>query len=113
MTLTPMIFVTAIDRSLAFYTALGDFTVLKQSDVWAEVSVGTGATIALHAAEQLPEETRRLGLNLNTEGPLENLVARLKQQGITSEAGIREEDFGRFVVFRDPDGLSVQIDERV
>lgn len=75
--------------------------------------MGTGATIALHAAEQLPEETRRLGLNLNTEGPAGKPCSALKQQGITSEAGIREEAFGRFVVFRDPDGLSVQINERV
>lgn len=94
MTLMLMIFVTDIDLSLAFYTALGDFTVLEQSDAWAEVGVGTGAVVALHAAEQLPEETARLGLNLNTEEPLEGLVPRLAGQGITSKMGITEEVSG-------------------
>lgn len=113
MTLMPMIFVTDIERSVAFYTTLGDFTVLEQSDGWSEIGVGAGAVIALHAAEQLPHETARLGLNLNTAEPLEKVVARLGEQGVTSAAGISEEDFGRAVVFYDPDGLSVQINERV
>lgn len=112
MTLMPMIFVTDMSRSLAFYTALGDFTVLERSDAWSEVSVGAGAIIALHTAEPLPEETARLGLNFNTEEPLEELTERLERQGVTTEAGISREDFGRFVVFHDPDGLSVQINER-
>lgn len=113
MTLMPMIFVTDMDRSVKFYTALGGFDVLEQSDAWSELSVGAGAVIALHAADQLPHETARLGLNLNTEEPLEKVVARLREQGVTTAAGIREEDFGRAVVFHDPDGLSVQINERV
>ena len=113
MTLMPMIFVTEMDRSIEFYTALGEFDVLEQSDAWAEVGVGAGAIVALHAADPLPEATARLGLNLNTEEPLEKVVARLREQGITSAAGISEEDFGRAVVFHDPDGLSVQINERV
>lgn len=113
MTLMPMIFVTDIGRSAAFYAALDDFTILEQSDAWSELSVGAGAVIALHAAEQLPHETARLGLNLNTKEPLEEVVARLEKQGITAAAGISEEDFGRTVVFYDPDGLSVQINERV
>lgn len=112
MILMPMVFVTNMKRSLEFYTALGSFKALAQSDVWSEISVGAEAVIALHAAEHLPEETERLGLNLTTKEPLEEVVARLEQQGITSKAGILEEDFGRAVVFHDPDGLSVQINER-
>ena len=43
MTLMPMIFVTEMNRSFEFYTALGEFNVLEQSDAWAEVGVGAGA----------------------------------------------------------------------
>ena len=112
MTLMPIVYVTNIDRSLEFYTALGDFNVTSRSEMWSEVRVGERATLALHKAESLPEDKPTvLELSFRTQERLEGVVERLKDSGIMPEGGIKEEDFGRVVVFKDPDGLFVQINE--
>ena len=112
MTLMPIVYVTDMDRSLEFYTALGNFDVTSRSEMWSEVRVGERAVVALHKAESLPEgQPTVLELSFTTQERLEGVVERLKHSGITSEGGIKEEDFGRLVVFKDPDGLFVQISE--
>ncbi len=80
--------------------------------MWSEVRVGERATLALHKAESLPEDKPKgLELNFTTQERLEGVLERLERSGIAPEGGIKEEDFGRVVVFKDPDGLFVQINE--
>jgi catechol-2,3-dioxygenase len=52
-----------------------------------------------------------VALGLLATEPLEAVVERLQQRGISLARGIADETFGRSVVVQDPDGLRIQISE--
>ena len=108
MKLMPIVYVTDMDRSVAFYRAFCD-SIRSQSPMWTEFSIGD-AGLALHYSASLPA-TSRLELSFVTAAPLEQVVSYLKGQGVALEREITDEAFGRSIRVTDPDGLSIQVNE--
>jgi predicted lactoylglutathione lyase len=113
MKLMPIVYITDMNRSIAFYESLGLKTSAKQrNDYWTELSLGD-AILALHKDHDLPDphKNQRLMLTLVTHDPLETLVERLQRAGIQPARAIADEAFGRSLLLHDPDGLPVQINQ--
>jgi catechol 2,3-dioxygenase-like lactoylglutathione lyase family enzyme len=109
--LMPLVYVSDIDRAVAFYAAFGMEPVAKsRRDHWAELRLGD-ATHALHAADPLPPPTDRVVLCLEAREPLEALVERLADAGVAPSRPTTDEAFGRSLEVTDPDGLVVQVNE--
>ncbi len=111
MKLVPIVYVTDMERSLAWYRSLlPEAELVSTSPYWSELSLGEAASLALHGIERIDPGTQ-VELSLATTRPLEQLVADLTAAGITPHRGIADEAFGRSVLFRDPDGLVIQVNE--
>ena len=107
MILMPVVYVTDMERAVAFYESLG-FAVETRSRTsrWAELRAGDGAVLALHHAERLPEP--RLELALVATEPLADVEERHRD---SLARPITDEAFGRALVLRDPDGLEIWVNE--
>lgn len=105
----PIVYISDMARSLPFYQALG-FQVHHEGQVWSELRLGE-ARLALHTTETLPGGPLRIELAFATYIPLEALMSRLSEAGISIENEINDEAFGRSLLLRDPDGLPLQINE--
>jgi catechol 2,3-dioxygenase-like lactoylglutathione lyase family enzyme len=112
MRLVPIIYVTDIQRAVAFYSALGaDVGPTGINAYWTEMTLH-GSTFALHIHGAFGDVcAQRLGLSLIAEQPLETIAAGLAEHAIHLDRGITDESFGRSMVVRDPDGLAIQINE--
>jgi catechol 2,3-dioxygenase-like lactoylglutathione lyase family enzyme len=115
MYLMPIVYVSDVQRSLAFYRGLGLRPRPGIDPVyWAELTLGD-ATLALHkAADGSATGTGPAGtvdLCFLACEPLDDLVARWAAAEIAPSRGIKEEPFGRSVQVRDPDGLVIQVNE--
>jgi predicted lactoylglutathione lyase len=113
MKLMPIVYVTGMNRSIAFYEALGlKVSARQRNDYWTELSLGD-AILALHKDHDLPDphQHQRMMLTFVTHEPLEQLVERLDRAGVRPARGIADEAFGRSLLLHDPDGLPVQINE--
>ena len=108
----PIVYVTDMDRAVAFYGALG-FAADPQasSPMWTELKAGERAVLALHrdAAPATPERLR-VELALVATAPLEAVSRDLAARGIAC-GPIVDEAFGRSMLGRDPDGLEIQINQ--
>ncbi len=111
MKMMPIVYVTNMEKSVAFYEALGlKAKTQDRSGMWFELSLGD-AILALHYAETLPEQTgQRLQLTFVSPAPLEDLVSSLNRHNVKLDA-IVDEAFGRSFKVYDPDGLMIQINE--
>jgi catechol 2,3-dioxygenase-like lactoylglutathione lyase family enzyme len=106
----PVVYVTNMERAIAFYETLGLRVSVKQrNDIWTELALGD-AILALHRVDTLPSGSGRIELTFLSE-ELDALSARLKAADVTFERDISDEAFGRSMAVRDPDGLYVQINE--
>jgi catechol 2,3-dioxygenase-like lactoylglutathione lyase family enzyme len=100
--LMPIVYVTDMERSIAFYASLG-FEIAHRGSHWSELRAGDGATLALHLADH-----SGLELALTSREPLERV--RDEHDGALAR-GIADEAFGRSLVLEDPDGLRLQVNE--
>ena len=105
----PIVYVTDMARSLAFYEALGA-AVKNGGAVWSELRFGTAA-LALHLADSLPQGGQRLALAMAAQRPLEAIITTLQKANIELTQEIVDEAFGRSLTVHDPDGLPIQINE--
>ncbi len=111
MKLTPLVYVTDMDRSIAFYTSLLPAAkIVTTSPYWTELLVGE-ATLALHIAESVDHAGDGMGLGLDAATPLEDVLTQLGEADITPSGEICDQPFGRSVTVKDPDGLVIQINE--
>jgi len=111
MKLTPLVYVTDMERSIEFYTRLlPGATIATTSPYWTELLVG-GATLALHLAGEVDHDDDGMGLGLDASASLEDVVAQLELSGIAPSGEICTQPFGRSVGVTDPDGLVIQINE--
>lgn len=99
----PIVYVTDMDASLAFYESLG-FEIMSRSEMWSRLRAGDGAVLALHGAG--PEGAAQVELALVAEEPLERVAER-----VPPRRGIADEAFGRSLVVEDPDGMRIQVNE--
>jgi catechol 2,3-dioxygenase-like lactoylglutathione lyase family enzyme len=102
MILMPIVYVTDMDRSLEFYASLG-FEVQQRGTHWSELRAGDGAVLALHLAQKSGVE-----LTLTATDRLEDVAAA---HADAVARPIADEAFGRSFVLRDPDGLTLQVNE--
>jgi predicted lactoylglutathione lyase len=109
LTPVPIVYVTDMSASLAFYKALG-FKAQHEGEMWSELR-SSAARLALHGAESLPTGQLRVELSLTAHDKLETVMDRLQEAGVTVTNEIADEAFGRSLPIRDPDGLPIQINE--
>jgi len=108
LTIMPIVYVRDVERAVAFYRLLGfELKAMSRSGKWAELALGD-AILALHQAGHGPPQ---LELSLVSREPLEKLVQRFGEAGISIVRPITDEEFGRSLVIRGPDGLEIQINE--
>ncbi|MBV9719308.1 MAG: VOC family protein [Candidatus Eremiobacteraeota bacterium] len=102
------IFVSNMDAAIDFYTGtLGLKLTNRFGDAWATVEAGKGLTIGLHpASPQYPAPGTKgaMALGLEIDEPIETVVARLSQKGVSIKGSITEADAGKFASLEDPDG---------
>ena len=108
MQLQTVVYVTDMDRSIAFYEHLGFTIAYRGGPVWTAFEGADGA-LALHTVEEMPEPGR-VALGLVADRPLEEIIEALAEHSIEF-APIESPSFGRSAVVRDPDGLPIQINE--
>jgi catechol 2,3-dioxygenase-like lactoylglutathione lyase family enzyme len=96
----PIVYVKDMDASLAFYESLG-FDVEMRSSMWSRLRAADGAALALHGEVDGNAGSVELAMNADDLEPLADRddVAR----------GIADEAFGRSIVLRDPNGLTIQV----
>ena len=104
MRLQPIIYVTDMDRSEAWYRQLLGTDPAAASPHWTSFAVGDGQ-LALHATD-VAEARGPVELSLIADEPLEQIAQRV---GFTDP--ITDEAFGRSLKLVDPDGCSVQVNE--
>ena len=109
MKLQPIIYTKNTAAAVDWYTRVLGTEPGYRSDMWTSFGAGD-ATLGIHLVEALPPEGR-VALSLVATEPLEALVDRLQAAGVEPVEPIREQPFGRSVLFRDPDGTPVQINE--
>jgi catechol 2,3-dioxygenase-like lactoylglutathione lyase family enzyme len=106
----PIVYVTDMERSLAWYRAvIPNAAVVSSSPFWTELSID-GAALALHSTES-PTPGTQVGLTFATPVPLEDVAITLSGAGIEPAREISDEPFGRSMVLEDPDGLRIQVNE--
>lgn len=112
MLVMPIVYVTNMAASLAFYGALGfSERQRSRSDGWVEME-GEGGLLALHLSQgKKPVAGGRVELCFVATSRLESLRDDLAAAGITSLGPVLDEAFGRAMIVTDPDGLELQINE--
>lgn len=108
MQLQTVVYVTDMERSIAFYEYLGFTVEYRGGPVWTAFKGADGA-LALHTVEEMPEPGR-VALGLVADRPLEEIIESLAGHSIEASR-IEAQSFGRSTVVRDPDGLPIQINE--
>ena len=105
----PIVYVTEMARSLAFYQALGA-AVKHQGSMWSELRFGDTA-LALHLVDSVSHEGLSVALAMVAGRPLEAIIIALQKARIPLTQEIVDEAFGRSLTVHDPDGLPIQINE--
>ena len=114
MKVRPIHFVPDIAAAVRFYEALGLTTdASARSGHWIELAA-SGGELGLHDAAKAADGEGRTGvmLGLVADEPLEDVEARLRAAGFPPEGEIVDQEWGRSLFVRAPDGAVLQIDEQ-
>ncbi len=107
-------FVPDVDEALRFYEALG-LTVQARARTghWIELAA-SGGELSLHDTTTVADGQGREGMLVSfiTEEPLETLERRLLEAGFPPQGTVVDQEWGRSLFVRAPDGTVVQIDEQ-
>ncbi len=102
------VFVSNMDRAVEFYThVLGLKLTNRFGDQWATVEAGKGLTIGLHpASSKYPAPGTKGGmmLGLEIDEPVDGVVARLSEKGVSIKGSVMRDESGNFAHLEDPDG---------
>lgn len=111
-----IVFVSEMDRSVAFYRDILGFPLTHQSHKWTEFAAN-GVTLALHLADvadhkhthaTTPAGHCQLGLTVSN---LDEFHAELVAKGVTCQQPPEEEHFGKLAVYAGPDGMLFSVAE--
>lgn len=108
------VMVSDMDRAVRFYTeVLGLKLTQRFGNHWASIQSPGGLVIGLHpASEQSPAGREgSITIGFQVEGPIEQVVERLKQQGVNFRGPIVDDDPVRIANFGDPDGNELYLAE--
>lgn len=104
-----IVYTAQMEQAVRWYRAFLGREPDHASDMWTVFSIGD-ARVALHHSDEPPAESR-IALSIVSDLPLETVIQRLAEHGIEPSETIRSQPFGRSVVFRDPGGLSIQVNQ--
>ena len=107
-------FVPDVLKAERFYEALGLRTdVRSRTGTWVEL-LAAGGELDLHDSASAADGEGRDGFALNfvTDEPLEAVARRLREAGFPPDGDVVDEEWGRSLFVRAPDGSVVQIDEQ-
>jgi len=110
----PIHFVPDLADAMRFYEALGLRSQARsRSGHWVELTAA-GGELGLHDAAIAADGEGRSGIALNfvADEALETIEQRLRDAGFPPEGTIVDQEWGRSLVVRAPDGTVVQIDEQ-
>lgn len=106
MKVMPLRYSSNVAASVEFYRALGlDVGASSRPGIWVEMPADSGM-LAIHEAAD--DEAGKCELAFETEEPLEDVAARIRNAGFLTEPVI-DENFGQSLRVRDPDDTWVQI----
>jgi catechol 2,3-dioxygenase-like lactoylglutathione lyase family enzyme len=110
----PIHFVPDVDEAMRFYKALGlEVQARARTGHWIELTA-SGGEFALHdtttAADGRGRE--RMLVSFIAEEPLEALERRLRAAGFSPQGTVVDQEWGRSLFVRAPDGTVVQVDEQ-
>jgi catechol 2,3-dioxygenase-like lactoylglutathione lyase family enzyme len=114
MRVRPIHFVPDLAEALRFYQALGlEAQVRSRSGHWIELTAA-GGELGLHDANLAADGEGREGMALNfvADEPLEAIERRLREAGFPPQGTIVDQEWGRSLFVRAPDGTVIQIDEQ-
>jgi catechol 2,3-dioxygenase-like lactoylglutathione lyase family enzyme len=107
-------FVPDVAEAARFYEALGlQPDVRARTGTWMELTAG-GGELDLHDATIAADGEGREGFAVNfvSDDPLETVERHLRDAGFPPEGTIVDQEWGRSLFVRAPDGTRVQIDEQ-
>lgn len=113
MRVRPIHFVPDVSAAVRFYEALGlRVDASSRSGHWIELAAA-GGELGLHDAAVAADGEGREGLSLSfvSDEPLEAVERRLRAVGFPPEGTIVDQEWGRSLYVRAPDGSMVQVDE--
>jgi hypothetical protein len=114
MKVRPIHFVPDLVEAARFYETLGlAKDVRSRSGHWIELAAA-GGELGLHDAALAADGEGRTGvmLTLVADEPLEAIERRLRAAGFPPEGTIIDQEWGRSLLARAPDGTTIQIDEQ-
>lgn len=101
------VYVTDMERALEFYTGtLGLELDYRGGPSWAVVRAPDGFGVGLHRTMEGAEagKSGSTTLGFRVEGPLSEVVDRMKDEGVHFVTGLTEETAVPLAYFEDPDG---------
>lgn len=110
----PIHFVPDVAEAVRFYEVLGLGTdATARSGHWVELAA-SGGGVGLHDAAKAADGEGRTGMifGLVADAPLEDVEARLRAAGFPPEGEIVDQEWGRSLFVRGPNGAVLQIDEQ-
>ena len=111
-----IVFVSDMDKSVAFYRDVLGFPVRNQSHKWTEFGTGE-TTLALHLADadehphthaMMPAGHCHVGL---TVPDVDAFHAEVVAKGVKCLQPPKKQNWGTLAVYADPDGLPVSVSE--
>jgi hypothetical protein len=114
MKVRPIQFVDDVEAGIRFFEALGlEVGARSRTEDWVELGVA-GGELALHDSAKAADGEGRHGwlVGFVAEEPLEEVARRLADAGFPPEGEIVDQEWGRSLLVRGPDGATVQVDEQ-
>jgi catechol 2,3-dioxygenase-like lactoylglutathione lyase family enzyme len=114
MKVRPVHFVPDIEDAVRFYETLGlEVRSRARTGGWIELR-GSGGELGLHDSASAADGEGRKGVLFSfvAEEPLETLARRLRAAGFPPDGDAVDQEWGRSLFVRAPDGTIVQVDEQ-
>lgn len=108
MKITPFVFSNDVERSINFYSLLGDVKIAYKSDEWTELSVN-GSSFGIHHTTEPITVGNHMGLSYTTSTKLIELKVVLESNNIEIIQDIIDQGFADTMVIKSPDGLEIEI----
>jgi catechol 2,3-dioxygenase-like lactoylglutathione lyase family enzyme len=104
-----------MDRAVSFYTeTLGLQLNFRAGDHWASIDAGDGFQIGLHPTRPrsaAPGAAAGVSVGLAVDESIEDVVASLRQLGVTFRGPVDDEGRVKLAYFADPDGNELYLAE--
>lgn len=107
-------FVPDVVEAERFYQALGLLPEVRaRTGTWIELTAA-GGELDLHDVASAADGAGRDGFAVNfvADEPLEAIEQRLREAGFPPSGGIVDQEWGRSLFVRAPDGAVIQVDEQ-